>query len=60
MKIIERILNEPASNSIFKKNINPMRVGLLLYRVLEEVQEEYAYSKKSTEIMQESIVKKIR
>ena len=38
MKTIEGVLNEPASNSIFKNNLNPMRVGLMLYRVLEEVQ----------------------
>jgi hypothetical protein len=37
MKTIERVLNEPASNSIFKMNINPLRMGLILYRVLFEV-----------------------
>jgi hypothetical protein len=37
MKIIEQILNEPAKRSIFKNNINPLRVGLMLYRVLDEV-----------------------
>jgi len=38
MKTVEGVLNEPASNSIFKNNLNPMRVGLMLYRVLDEVQ----------------------
>jgi hypothetical protein len=37
MKTMENIVAEPASNSILKKNINPMRVGLILYRVLDEV-----------------------
>jgi len=37
MKLMEQMLNEPASNSIFRNNINPLRVGLILYRVLEEV-----------------------
>jgi len=37
MKIIEGVLNEPASNSIFKNNLNPLRVGLMLYRTLVEV-----------------------
>ena len=37
MKTIEGILNNSAYNSIFKSNINPLRVGLLLYRVLDEV-----------------------
>ena len=37
MKIIESVINEPASNSIFKHNIHPLRVGLLLYRLIDEV-----------------------
>ena len=37
MKIIEGVLQLPANNSIFKNNINPMRVGLMLYMVLDEV-----------------------
>ena len=37
MKTIEETLNLSANKSIFKKNINPLRVGLLLYRVLDEV-----------------------
>lgn len=56
MKTIERVLNEPANNSIFKMNVNPLRMGLILYRVLEEVQTMYAYSDHSTTIMQQSIV----
>jgi hypothetical protein len=60
MKTIEGVLNEPASNSLFKNNLNPMRVGLMLYRVLEEVQLEYAYSDHSTNLMQASIVESIR
>ena len=37
MKIIEQILNEPAKNSIFRNNINPLRVGLMLFKILDEV-----------------------
>ena len=48
MKIIEEVINVPSSKSIFKNNINPMRVGLILYRVVEEVQQEYGYSENST------------
>ena len=51
MKTIEGVISEPSSNSIFKNNINPLRVGLMLYRVLDEVQKEYAYSEHSTIIM---------
>lgn len=60
MKTIEGVLNEPASNSIFKNNINPLRVGLLLYRVIAEVQQEYAYSEHSTAIMQDAVTRQIR
>ena len=59
MKTIERVLNEPASNSIFKMNINPLRMGLILYRVLFEVQEMYAYSEHSTAIMMDTITESI-
>jgi hypothetical protein len=41
MKIIEIVLSHPANNSIFRNNINPLRVGLMLYRVIEEVQTTY-------------------
>ena len=37
MKIIEVVLNEPASNSVFRNNMNFLRVGLMLYRVITEV-----------------------
>jgi len=37
MKIIEVVLTEPASNSVFRNNINPLRTSLMLYRVLDEV-----------------------
>jgi len=51
MKIIEGVISNSAQDSIFKNNINPMRVGLILYRVVDEVQKEYGYSEHSTEIM---------
>lgn len=55
MKIIEGILKEPASNSILKKNINPLRVGLMLYRVIDEIQKCFAYSEHSSNIMKEKL-----
>ena len=44
MKIMEEVLGEPASNSLFKNNINPMRVGLMLIRAVTEVQETFGFS----------------
>lgn len=55
MKIIEVILKEPAEKSIFSNNINPIRVGLTLYRVIDEVQTQYQYSQNSTDLMKEAI-----
>ena len=55
MKIIEGVLNEPACNSILKHNIHPLRVGLLLYRLIDEVQQEYGYSENSTTIMKDML-----
>lgn len=37
MKTMEDVVSESANNHFLKKNINPMRVGLILYRVLDEV-----------------------
>jgi hypothetical protein len=59
MKIIEEVISNSAQDSIFKHNINPMRVGLVLFRVVDEVQKEYGYSEHSTEIMKETITEQI-
>jgi len=60
MKIIEQILNEPAKNSIFRNNINPLRVGLMLYKILDEVQKEYSYSEHSTNLMKEKVTEQLQ
>lgn len=44
MKIIIEMLDEPASNSFLRNNINPLRVGLLLYRLIDEIKETFGYS----------------
>lgn len=36
-----------------------MRVGLILFRVVDEVQKEYGYSEHSTSIMKETITDQI-
>ena len=60
MKTMEIMIAEPASNHILKKNLNPLRTGLILYRVLDEVQKEYAYSPHSTAILKENLSDMIR
>ena len=37
MKIIEEVIQNKPNESIFMKNINPMRVGLMLYRLVDQV-----------------------
>jgi hypothetical protein len=37
MKIFEEVLSEPAENSIFRQNINPLRVGLTLYKLIDDI-----------------------
>jgi hypothetical protein len=44
MKIFEEVLSEPAENSIFRQNINPLRVGLTLYKLIDDIQKEFNYS----------------
>ena len=34
MKILLTVLEEPATNSVLRNNINPLRVGLMLYRLI--------------------------
>ena len=44
MKIFEEILSEPAENSIFRQNINPLRVGLTLFKLIDDIQIQFNYS----------------
>lgn len=55
MKVIEIVLQEPASESIFKHNINPLRIGLMLFKLIDDVQKEHGYSINSTKIMKETL-----
>ena len=60
MKTIEEVLDYQASKSIFRMNTNPLSVGLLLYRVLDEVQIDHGYSEHSTSVMKETIDEKLQ
>lgn len=59
MKILIEVIDEPASNSFLRNNINPLRVGLLLYRLIAECVEIFGYSTHTASIMQESIEEKL-
>ena len=55
MKIFEEVLSEPAENSIFRQNINPLRVGLTLYKLIDDIQITFNYSKYTSEFMKNKI-----
>ena len=48
-KVFQELLNEPAENSIFKKNVNPFRTGLMLYKLVFDLQAHFSYSEYTTE-----------
>ena len=37
MKLIESVLGESSDNSIFQNNLNPLRLGLQLYKTIDDV-----------------------
>ena len=55
MKLLEIVIKEPASNSVLKHNINPFRVGLMLYRTIDLIQDRFQYSEHSSKLMKENI-----
>lgn len=60
MKIFESVLNEAASNSVLKKNINPLRVGLMLYRLIDTIQNTFGYSEHTSKLMKELLSGQMR
>ena len=60
MKIIEGVVGEQAHNSVLKMNINPLRTGLMLYRVIDEVYHAFQYSAGTTQIMKDQLSEQIR
>ena len=48
MKVIDRVIQEPSDNHILRNNINPLRVGLMFYRAIDEIQIAFAYSEHSS------------
>jgi len=55
MKVFEEVLSEPAENSIFRQNINPLRVGLTLYKLIDDIQKEFGYSQYTSQFMKNKI-----
>ena len=55
MKVFEEVLGEPAENSIFRQNINPLRVGLTLYKLIDDIQTTFGYSQYTSQFMKNKI-----
>jgi hypothetical protein len=47
MRILVMVIDEHAHDSIYRKNIAPVRVGLLLYKLIDEVTRTFGYSEPS-------------
>lgn len=52
-------MEEPPECSIMSNSINPVRVMLVLYKLIETIQRDFGYSQFSTNIIKDSIVEKI-
>ena len=37
LKVLEVVVDESYENSVFYRNINPIRVGLMLYKLLDDL-----------------------
>jgi hypothetical protein len=59
MEMFDQVLRKPANDSIFKQNINPLRVGLTLYKLIDDVQIEFNYSSFCSLAMKELITEQV-
>lgn len=59
MEIFDEVLRKPANESIFKQNINPLRVGLNLFKLIDDVMLEFNYSSFSSGAMKDMITVQI-
>ena len=59
MEILDIVLKKPANDSIFKQNINPLRVGLNLYKLIDDIQYEFNYSSFSSATMKHMITQQV-
>ena len=59
MEIFDQVLKKPANESIFKQNINPLRVGLTMFKLIDDIQKEFNYSSFSSATMKSLITDQI-
>lgn len=44
MRILMNVIDYPVSDSVLRNNLNPLRVGLMLYRLISLITEKFQYS----------------
>ena len=44
MKEFDNIIDKPAEESLFRMNLNPIRVGLSLFKTFDDIQKRFGYS----------------
>ena len=44
MEVADKIVNQPSVNSIFTRNINPLRLGFVLYETIDRIEKSTDYS----------------
>ena len=59
MKIIESVLDYPVENSIYVKNLNPLRLSMQLYKIIDDIYLKYNYSEYVSNTMKDTLVKQI-
>jgi len=59
MKIIESVLDYPVENSIYVKNLNPLRLCMQLYKIIDDIYLKYNYSEYVSNTMKDTLIKQI-
>ena len=55
MKVFEEVIGNDANASIFRANINPLRLGLQLYKLIDEIAGSFGYSQYCCQQMKDDI-----
>ena len=59
MKTFDDILDNPAEGSIFRMNVNPLRIGLMLYKTLDDIMKMFGYSAYCTAQIKDKVINQI-
>ena len=54
-RILQKILETPAERSIFVHNINPVMLGLKLYRLLDDLNKQFECPKHAVDLLKQKL-----